>query len=228
MHLSNTHRKSPIYRFFFAEMNHNSASLFNFSSSYPRATARLSTSDPHHNLFNSPTNGWFVLSPSCDPELAHLFTPKIQTEPQRSLITETPKVLDLELRLGLPGQTSSEVPGTKKVSGTKMVLRTNRTTEVIPKHLMLTLGHKSYGKNYKKRARPSQTKGKVAQTKNTAARPSRVKRSKRDYYGPCKRCGRVFLTSPTYASHVNSHYRKDETAEEKKKRLSKKRKRVAQ
>lgn len=164
----------------------------------------------------------FIFPQNINHQLAHLFMPRIPIEPMRS-VTIPPK-LDLELRLGIPGQTT-----VSEVSGTKMVPRTNRTTLVpIPKHLRLTLGHKSYGKNYRKRGRPSKNEGKPAQTKDVAG-PSRKKPSKkRDYYGPCGRCGKIFDTSPFYASHMSVHYRKDETEEEKKERLSKKRKRVTQ
>ncbi|KAI3769434.1 hypothetical protein L6452_00536 [Arctium lappa] len=47
---------------------------------------------------------------------------------------------------------------------------------------------------------------------------------KREYYGPCVRCGMVFDISQRYASHMRIHYQMDETQEEKMVRLAKKRK----
>lgn len=138
---------------------------------------------------------------------------------------------DLELRLGGCGNTSTNnTVSTKKVSKTKIPTR-------FSKKFSLTLGHRTWAKTYRQRGRPSRYQLQADETEMREGRsmtqvpcaenqgsadPNHKKPKKRDYYGPCVRCGKKFSISQTYASHMRVHYMLDETKEEKKERLAKK------
>ncbi|KAI3675088.1 hypothetical protein L1987_84672 [Smallanthus sonchifolius] len=188
--------------------------MFTFSKKPGHARARIST-----------TNGLFMSLKILIPQMPRLITPDILVGPNPSTNID-PKV-DVELRLGQPGSSVSEVRGIGIEIG--IVSGTNQTLEV-PKNLVLTLGQKTWGQDYIRRGRLPSTKGpptriqvQPTQTQGFAS-SSRKKPKKRDYYGPCVRCNMFFDTSQLFASHMGAHYKKEETVEERKVRLARKHK----
>lgn len=173
--------------------------------------------------FTAPRNGYFLCSDLFISHTSRLNPPKILIDPDTSL-TLGPKV-DLELRLGQPR------PSVNKVGGTGIVSGTNQTSEV-PDDLMLTLGNKTLGQDNITKGRLPLIKGVQPGTQVQPPAPeiqvfassSHEKYRKRDYYGPCVKCGKVFDTSQSYAGHMAAHYKMEETIEERIARRAKKRK----
>ncbi|KAI3753571.1 hypothetical protein L2E82_25628 [Cichorium intybus] len=206
-----------------------------FSGLSSRARPRVNPSSfARPSVVYSPIHGCFIAQPGfiTTPQMPEFFC----SNPTMGPFTSSNVQPDLELRLGLLGHTSTsyKVVGTNKVSKSKRIR--------FSKKCSLTLGHRTWAKTYRKRVQPTQTQ---VQTDRTQMQPAPIKvrlsdktlvefaknqdfngsnqaKHKKRAYGPCVRCGKMFDTSQTFASHMRVHYIREETEEEKKERLAKK------
>ncbi|MFS7983950.1 putative transcription factor C2H2 family [Helianthus anomalus] len=162
--------------------------MFTMSNKRCNASARNNTVYAIHSSFSSPINEWPVSMKINIPQSPQFVASNIMSGSNPS--TD----VDLNLRLDLPG--------------------TNVINEV-PDDLTLTLGNKAWELDSNRRGvspitEVPPTRIKVQPTKTQGfVGSSRANPKKRDYYGPCVRCGKVFETSQHYASHMSSHARKD-------------------
>lgn len=176
--------------------------MFNFSDQPRQARAELRPLFPKPKLYYSATRGWFYYPLPYHTQVPRMITPNTSLGYKRLLERAIPQPkLNLELRLGQPGQASpTYLPRKTWVSRTYQ-------EHNIPKHLRLTLGHKTW-------ARDNERRGSQPSLSYLLQHRPRVTPKTRDYYGPCERCNKFFETSQLYAAHMGAHYRKEETVQQ--------------
>ncbi|GKA26421.1 C2H2-like zinc finger protein [Tanacetum coccineum] len=190
--------------------------MFNFSDQPRRARAELGPLFTKPELYYSTTREWFYNPLPYHTQVPRMIAPdtslgykRLLERAKAQLVIQFPQPkLDLELRLGQPGQAPTYLRRTTRVTRTSQ-------EHNIPKHLRLTLGHKTWAKDYVRRGRPPSLS-------YLLQRHPRVTPKTRDFYGPCERCNMFFETSQLYAAHMRAHYMKEETVEQKMARRAKK------